>query len=71
MQAPALSWSKARGAAVHACTLRFVDSGSGREPLFPSNPVEARIALSQAGRLALALGFVQALDAYFHQGRAG
>ena len=40
------------------------------EPLFLSNPVEARIALSQAGQLALARGLVQALTAYFHQERS-
>jgi N-acetylmuramoyl-L-alanine amidase len=40
------------------------------EPLFLSNPVEAGIALSRAGRLALAGGLVQALDVYFHSGQA-
>ena len=40
------------------------------EPLFLSNPVEARIALSQAGQLALARGLAEALDTHLHQGRS-
>ncbi len=40
------------------------------EPLFLSNPLEARIATSQAGQLALARGLVKAVGAYFRQGRA-
>ena len=40
------------------------------EPLFLSNPAEARIALSRAGQLALARGLAQAVGAYLHQGRA-
>jgi N-acetylmuramoyl-L-alanine amidase len=38
------------------------------EPLFITDPFEGSIAVSAAGRTAIALGTAQAVEQYFHVG---